>query len=163
VILVIGLYFWFYRFTMNFSYMWWALYLFITSFVFIKVIKLHLYNVFFFVREVKLTIQWTGKIIRNFFSSIYSCIFILIKHLNNFYAISFYTKRIKYFSFVELFIYPILFMFLQLKYWLLKFINLFTKNKYTNHSYTFFDYYILNTNTLFIIKAILVNLVKLRK
>ena len=43
IILIIGLYFWFYRLTMNFSYLWWLLFLFIISAIVPKTIKYKLY------------------------------------------------------------------------------------------------------------------------
>lgn len=44
IVAVIGIYFWFYRFTMNFGYLWWLLFLFIASFIVPKAIKYRLYN-----------------------------------------------------------------------------------------------------------------------
>jgi hypothetical protein len=45
IIAVVGLYFWFYRFVMNFGYVWVMLFLFIFSFFLPKVLKFRLYNV----------------------------------------------------------------------------------------------------------------------
>lgn len=45
IIAVVGLYFWFYRFVMNFGYVWIMLFLFIFSFFLPKVLKFKLYNV----------------------------------------------------------------------------------------------------------------------
>lgn len=44
IIAVIGIYFWFYRLSMNFSYLWWLLFLFMLSFVIPKVIKYSLFS-----------------------------------------------------------------------------------------------------------------------
>jgi len=43
IIAVVGIYFWFYRFTMNFGYLWWLLYAFIMSFIIPRTLKYRLY------------------------------------------------------------------------------------------------------------------------
>lgn len=44
IILMVGLFFWFYRFTINFGYLWWFFFVFLTSFFIPKIIKYKYYN-----------------------------------------------------------------------------------------------------------------------
>jgi hypothetical protein len=61
IILVIGLYFWFYRFLINFSYLWWLLFFFLLSFVLPKFFNL--YNPLFLKNYFKNELNWLVKII----------------------------------------------------------------------------------------------------
>ena len=102
IIAVVGIYFWFYRFTMNFGYLWWLLYLFIASFIIPKAIKYRFYNVFTLLNSIFKDFLWLGyisfnilnkfknfsKLITNFFN----------KHYLNFYYFNltnetFYSKN----------------------------------------------------------------------
>jgi len=44
VVAVVGIYFWFYRFNMNFGYLWWLMYAFIVSMFFSKAVSFNLFN-----------------------------------------------------------------------------------------------------------------------
>jgi hypothetical protein len=59
------MYYWFYRFTMNFGYLWWLFYFFILTFFFSKFIKysssLNIKN------EIYLIIKWLGYIIESLY------------------------------------------------------------------------------------------------
>ena len=44
IIAVVAFYFWFYKFTMNFGYLWWLLYIFILSFFLSRALKHRFYN-----------------------------------------------------------------------------------------------------------------------
>lgn len=52
VILIIGLYFLFYRFSLNYGYLWWGLFLFLFSFIFSKTLKYSFFN------PKKILIEW---------------------------------------------------------------------------------------------------------
>jgi len=77
VIAVIGIYFWFYRFTMNFGYLWWILYIFIFSFLIPKTIKYRLYNPRLIYLDYLNSFIWSYNILNNIlincFKLIYSC------------------------------------------------------------------------------------------
>lgn len=106
IIAVVGIYFWFYRFTMNFGYLWWLLYAFIVSFIVPKAIKYKLYNPNNLLNSILNDFLWLGSLlfsINNFFKNI----------LNNFqnfinnYFISSQFFNLKsftsiYFSFLKL-------------------------------------------------------------
>jgi hypothetical protein len=65
IVAVVGMYYWFYRFTMNFGYLWWLFYFFILTFFFSKFIKysssLNIKN------EIYLIIKWLGYIIESLY------------------------------------------------------------------------------------------------
>ena len=65
IIAVVGIYFWFYRFTMNFGYLWWLLFLFICSFIVPKAIKYRFYNPINLFNSVISDILWFGALIFN--------------------------------------------------------------------------------------------------
>ena len=67
IIAVIGIYFWFYRFTMNFGYLWWLLFIFISSFIVPKAIKYRLYNPLNLFNAIYESIVWISLIIRNIY------------------------------------------------------------------------------------------------
>lgn len=79
IIAVIGIYFWFYKITMNFGYLWWGLYLFIASFILPKAIKYRLYNVFNLKETYYLNFIWLSLIIRNIYLGFVSCLLSLNK------------------------------------------------------------------------------------
>jgi len=78
IIAVIGIYFWFYRFTMNFGYLWWLLFIFIASFIVPKTIKYRLYNPLNLVNSITNDLIWVSSILVNLYRGILNVI------LNNF-------------------------------------------------------------------------------
>lgn len=68
IVAVVGLYFWFYRFLINFSYLWWLLLIFILSFVFSKFFNI--YKIGFLKNYIREEFFWIEHIITNFFNMI---------------------------------------------------------------------------------------------
>lgn len=60
IVLVVGLYFWFYRFLINFGYLWWLLFAFILSFVFPKFFGI--YKMGFFKNYITEELVWLEQI-----------------------------------------------------------------------------------------------------
>lgn len=60
IILMVGLFFWFYRFTLNFGYLWWGLYILIASFIIPRAIKYRLYNPSNLIKSFTADILWLG-------------------------------------------------------------------------------------------------------
>lgn len=58
IIAVVAFYFWFYKFTMNFGYLWWLLYSFILSIFFARAIKHRFYNPLNIINELILGVKW---------------------------------------------------------------------------------------------------------
>lgn len=58
IIAVIGMYFWFYRFVMNFGYLWWLFYLSLASFVAAKTLHFRLYTVANVYNSITLDLVW---------------------------------------------------------------------------------------------------------
>lgn len=118
IIAVVGIYFWFYRFTMNFGYLWWLLYLFIMSFIIPKTIKYRLYNVNILYKTLILNFIWLFTILKSFFSVLFIFYLNLNKKLNN--------LNLNY-------LFNLNFFFLNS--YLFFFINFFKKLNYLNFSY----------------------------
>lgn len=78
-----GLYFIFYRFTINFGYLWWLTYLGLSSFYFNRLVKYHLYNFKILFHEIILNIIWLKFFIFNFFKTIQ-------------FILSYFSNKIKY-------------------------------------------------------------------
>lgn len=70
IIAVIGIYFWFYRFTMNFGYLWWLLFASISSFIVPKTIKYRLYNPLNLVNSICNDIIWVSTISISFYKGL---------------------------------------------------------------------------------------------
>jgi hypothetical protein len=84
IIAVVAIYFWFYRFTMNFGYMWWMLYIFMISFFVPKIIKYRFYNIITLVKSFISDILWFGHqfiIIKSYFLNVFLYFLNLIKKL----------------------------------------------------------------------------------
>lgn len=63
---ILAFYYWFYRFTLNFGYLWWMLFIFVASFVFTKFLKIDGFDLnLFFVTFFK-NIEWFFFIIYGF-------------------------------------------------------------------------------------------------
>jgi len=75
IIAVIGIYFWFYRFTMNFGYLWWLLFLFIISFIAPKAIKYKFYNINLLINSLINDIYWFSLILNSIIYIIFNYIF----------------------------------------------------------------------------------------
>nr|YP_010411979.1 Ymf67 [Tetrahymena rostrata]QBI37947.1 Ymf67 [Tetrahymena rostrata]URP31139.1 Ymf67 [Tetrahymena rostrata] len=65
IIAVIAFYFWFYKFTFNFGYVWWILYIFILSFFLPRALKYKFYNPIKILNEIKLSLIWLYTIFKN--------------------------------------------------------------------------------------------------
>jgi hypothetical protein len=85
IIAVIGIYFWFYRFTMNFGYLWWLLFVSISSFIVPKTIKYRLYNPLNLINSIFNDIIWVSTICISFYKGLYTFInkYFLLSYLNN--------------------------------------------------------------------------------
>jgi len=78
IVAVVGIYFWFYRFNMNFGYLWWILYFFIFSLFFSRSYSL---NVFGFKKtfiQIFKSFFWILTIFSSFFTSFFTFFKILI-------------------------------------------------------------------------------------
>lgn len=68
IIVVLGFFFWFFKLTFNFGYLWWLLYSFFFACIFSKFFNLFSYNFFF--KDISLTFYWFLNLLKiNFFSS----------------------------------------------------------------------------------------------
>ena len=72
IIIVYGLFFLFYRFTFNFGYLWFGLYILFGSFLISKVIKYNFVNIFNIFKEFYFLIKWVGFIFNNILMLLYS-------------------------------------------------------------------------------------------
>lgn len=72
IIAVYGFYFWFYRLTMNFGYLWWALYIFFFSFFFLTAFRYNLFNINKLIYHVYKLFAWYFLILQT-----------LVKHLSH--------------------------------------------------------------------------------
>lgn len=99
IIAVVAFYFWFYKFTMNFGYLWWLLYIFILSFFLSRSMKYRFYNPRNLIIEFNLGFKWLisilliilnslYNIINNIISLFYLNILTKLYQLNNFNKIS---------------------------------------------------------------------------
>ncbi len=66
IIAVIGMYFWFYRFVMNFGYLWWLFYLSLASFVVAKTIHFRLYTIMGLWNSITADIVWFAACLNTF-------------------------------------------------------------------------------------------------
>lgn len=80
IIAVVAFYFWFYKFTMNFGYLWWLLYSLILSFFFSRALKHRFYNPLNLISEFINGFKWFILILSNIFKPIYS---IILNNSNN--------------------------------------------------------------------------------
>jgi len=83
IIAVIGIYFWFYKFSMNFGYLWWILYSFLFSFITPKAINYRLYNVYLLYISYSTGFIWFCTILNNYIVSLYTYISKKIIHKNS--------------------------------------------------------------------------------
>lgn len=87
IIAVVGIYFWFYRFNMNFGYLWWILYIFLFSFFFSRGLSLNLIGIFAPFRSITKSFFWFFFFLSNFLiylksylNSVFSKIFFFFKN-----------------------------------------------------------------------------------
>lgn len=82
IMIVYGLYFFFYRFTFNFGYLWFGLALLIFSTIFSRVLKYKFYNLYILLNEfIKLSV-WFNLIFKNLLTNL-NLILIKFKLINN--------------------------------------------------------------------------------
>nr|NP_149399.1 ymf67 [Tetrahymena thermophila]7W5Z_Y7 Chain Y7, Ymf67 [Tetrahymena thermophila]7W5Z_y7 Chain y7, Ymf67 [Tetrahymena thermophila]8B6H_DN Chain DN, Ymf67 [Tetrahymena thermophila SB210]8B6H_Dn Chain Dn, Ymf67 [Tetrahymena thermophila SB210]8BQS_DN Chain DN, Ymf67 [Tetrahymena thermophila SB210]8BQS_Dn Chain Dn, Ymf67 [Tetrahymena thermophila SB210]8GYM_Y7 Chain Y7, Ymf67 [Tetrahymena thermophila SB210]8GYM_y7 Chain y7, Ymf67 [Tetrahymena thermophila SB210]8GZU_0E Chain 0E, Ymf67 [Tetrahy len=91
IIAVVAFYFWFYKFTMNFGYLWWLLYSLILSFFFSRALKHRFYNPLNVMTEFKNGFMWFIIILINIFKP-------LLKLLENNYINLYNHLVIKYYQ-----------------------------------------------------------------
>lgn len=75
IIAVIGMYFWFYRFVMNFGYVWWLFYISLASFVVAKTFHFRLYSPHILLNSIFKDIMWFGGVVGGIFESCIGCVF----------------------------------------------------------------------------------------
>lgn len=71
IVAVIGIYFWFYRFNMNFGYLWWILYFFIFTFFFSRSFSLGVFGLFKPFLQIFSSFIWFLSIIYSLFAKIF--------------------------------------------------------------------------------------------
>lgn len=86
-----GLYFIFYRYTLNFSYFWWIVYLGLNLFVFVKAFNYRLYNYIILINELKSIFKWWCLLIFDFINFFYVA-FNFVKDFFKNYALTFYIS-----------------------------------------------------------------------
>jgi hypothetical protein len=64
---IFGLYYWFYKFTFNFSYLWWFFIFFAGSFFFPKIVKYRLYEPTVLFSKFFDFFKWLGSLVRSIF------------------------------------------------------------------------------------------------
>lgn len=127
IIAVVAFYFWFYKFTMNFGYLWWLLYSLIASFFIPRALKYRFYNPFNIYNEFLNGLTWFLIIIINIFKPLINIIIKIKIYLYNYLLTKFYqNKYFNYFLEENLEIHYIKQSFLWIKLlnnYLLKYIN----------------------------------------
>lgn len=85
IIAVVGIYLWFYRFNMNFGYLWWFFYSFIVSFFFSKAVSFNLFNfkVLFF--QIWKSFIWLFTIIFSLLTYVMNILNYVINLLKNWF------------------------------------------------------------------------------
>lgn len=68
VISIFGLYYWFYRFSFNFTYLWWVFIVFLGSFFFPKIVKYRLYEPTTILNKFFDFFRWLGLLIKSLIS-----------------------------------------------------------------------------------------------
>lgn len=94
IIAVVAFYFWFYKFTMNFGYLWWLLYSFILSIFFARAIKHRFYNPLNIINELILGVKWFTSLFLIFVNYLNSFIIKIYSHLYLDIFIKFYQFSI---------------------------------------------------------------------
>ena len=73
IIAVIGMYFWFYRFVMNFGYLWWLFYLSLASFVAAKTLHFRLYTFSNLWNSISADIVWFAACLNTIVGGVLAC------------------------------------------------------------------------------------------
>ena len=94
IIAVIGIYFWFYRFTMNFGYLWWLLFFFIFSFIAPKTIKYRLYNPLTLISSLWKDLLWLALLIHSLNSKIIKILISVYTFIRIYFYNFFFFKNI---------------------------------------------------------------------
>lgn len=84
IIAMIALTYWFYRFTINFGYVWWMLYIFMASFFLPKAIKYRFYNPSELFKSVVADVLWLGyqfNLVVSYINSLMVRVLVLLKKL----------------------------------------------------------------------------------
>lgn len=136
IIAVVAFYFWFYKFTMNFGYLWWLLYSFILSIFFSRALKHRFYNPINLLSEISSGIRWFTQLILIFLNCLNLNLINIFKHLYldiflKFYQFSiinkfFYDKNLDL-NFELLYVYQSFNWINRFNTYTLKFINNFIK------------------------------------
>lgn len=79
IVAVVGLYFWFYRFNMNFGYLWWILYFFFFSLFFSRSYSLNVFGIKQTFIQIFSSFYWFLNLINNLFTSILNFLLNLLK------------------------------------------------------------------------------------
>ncbi len=95
IIAVVAFYFWFYKFTMNFGYLWWLLFSLIASFFVSRAIKHRFYNPINIYSEFILGFKWLILIVSNILNVTNILNFLINFFLSNFFAKSYQNKFFK--------------------------------------------------------------------
>ena len=82
IIIVYGLYFFFYRFTFNFGYIWFGLFILIFSTIFSRIVKYKFYNLYFLYLEFFNLFNWLSLIINNLYYYMINLFFNFNKYFN---------------------------------------------------------------------------------
>lgn len=79
IIAVVGIYFWFYRFNMNFGYLWWILYFFLFSLFFSRSYSLNVFGIKQTFSQIFASYIWFFTIIYSFISKLNFFFFNILK------------------------------------------------------------------------------------
>lgn len=98
IVAVVAFYFWFYKFTMNFGYLWWLLFSLIASFFFSRALKHNFFNPIKIYTEFILGFKWFIAIIYNIIKPLLN--FILLS--SNKYTLNFIVRLNQNLTYIDL-------------------------------------------------------------
>ena len=98
IVAVVAFYFWFYKFTMNFGYLWWLLFSLIASFFFSRALKYNFFNPIKIYTEFILGFKWFIVIIYNIIKPLLN--FILLS--SNKYTLNFIVRLNQNLTYIDL-------------------------------------------------------------
>ena len=136
IILIYSLYFLFYRFSFNFGYIWFGLFVFIYSTIFSRILKYNFINVKSILKELKNLIIWLGYINKFFYFSVIKFIITFLNYINFNNVIN--SKILLLFNSIHIKILNIIYL-LFFKYKIFYFTKIVP-----NYGITFLDKYFLN-------------------
>jgi len=140
IIAVVGIYFWFYRFNINFGYMWWLLFLFIFSIFFPKIVKYRLYKISEIFKSFYCDFIWISNLVLSFNSYLFSFLkkFTFFLKLNFFFLDFFKNKFLKKKKFlIKTLLIENIFYIINLIFFKNK--NYYFKYEYSNINIYFFE------------------------